>query len=92
MYSGALGDNAVKRYTLFLTSVALATDSSEQRTALQHAREQWLDVPRVAIVTAEHMTRRALDGLPSSVKEQPLDLVKAAQEPDTTRTVLRRRE
>ncbi|KAI9430210.1 hypothetical protein BJY52DRAFT_1232458 [Lactarius psammicola] len=53
-YAGVLGDNAVERYTLFLTSIALAADPSERRTALQRAREHGLDVPRVAIVTEGH--------------------------------------
>ncbi len=77
MCAGTLGDNAVERYTLFLTSVTLAVDPSERRTALQRAREHGLDVPRVAIVTAEHTIARALVNL------------KAAQGPDTTRTVNR---
>jgi hypothetical protein len=81
MYAGALGDNAVERYALFLTSLALSADPIERRTALQRAREHGLDVPRVAIVTAERTIERALDSLPSSVKGQLPDLAKVAQEP-----------
>ncbi|KAH9043875.1 nuclear pore protein 84/107 [Lactarius pseudohatsudake] len=81
MYAGALGDNAVERYALFLTSLALSADPVERRTALQRAREHGLDVPRVAIVTAERTIERALDSLPSSVKGQLPDLARAAQEP-----------
>ncbi|KAI9455592.1 hypothetical protein BJY52DRAFT_1279778, partial [Lactarius psammicola] len=83
MYAGAVG-----RYTLFLTSAELVADPSERRTALHRAREHGLDVPPVAIVTVEHTIERALDGS-RRLKGQLLDLVKAAQEPDTTRTVLR---
>jgi nuclear pore complex protein Nup107 len=78
MYAGALGDNAVERYALFLTSLALSADPAERRTALQRAREHGLDVPRVAIVTAERTIERALDSLPSSVKGPLPDLAKAA--------------
>jgi len=63
MYAGALGDNAVERYALFLTSLALSADPAERRIALQRAREHGLDVPRVAIVTAERTIERALDNL-----------------------------
>ncbi|KAH9971849.1 nuclear pore protein 84/107 [Lactifluus volemus] len=70
MYAGALGDNAVERYALFLTSLALSADPAERRTALQRAREHGLDVPRVAIVTAERTIERALDTLPSSPAEE----------------------
>ncbi|KAI9435898.1 hypothetical protein BJY52DRAFT_1330383 [Lactarius psammicola] len=58
MYAGVLGDNAVKGYTLFLTSVALAADPFERCTALQRAREHGLDVPHEAIVTEEHMIKK----------------------------------
>ena len=78
MYAGALGDNAVERYALFLTSLALSADQAERRTALQRAREHGLDVPRVAIVTAERTIERALDNLPSSVKGPLPDLSKTA--------------
>jgi nuclear pore complex protein Nup107 len=81
MYAGALGDNAVERYALFLTSLALSADPVERRAALQRAREHGLDVPRVAIVTAERTIERALDSLPSSVKGQLPNLAKVAQEP-----------
>ena len=53
MYAGALGDNAVERYALFLTSLELAGDATERRLALTRAREHGLDIERVAIVTAE---------------------------------------
>jgi nuclear pore complex protein Nup107 len=80
MYAGVLGDNAVERYALFLTSLALSADPVERRTALQRAREHGLDVPRVAIVTAERTIERALDSLPSSVKGPLPDLSKTAFE------------
>ncbi len=80
MYAGALGDNAVERYARFLTSLALSADPAERRIALQRAREHGLDVPRVAIVTAERTIERALDNLPSSVKGPLPDLAKAALE------------
>ena len=81
MYHGALGDNAVERYALFLTSLTLSADPVERRTALQREREHGLDVPHVAVVTAEHTIEHALDNLPSSVKGPLLDLATAALEP-----------
>jgi hypothetical protein len=60
------GDNAVERYALFLTSLALSTDLTERRTALQRTREHGLDIPWVAIVTAEHTIECSLDNLPPS--------------------------
>ncbi|KAI9451613.1 hypothetical protein BJY52DRAFT_1190825 [Lactarius psammicola] len=90
MYAGMLSHNAVERFMLFLTSIALVADPSERRTVLHSTSENGLDVPHVAVVTVEHTIERALDDPPSSsVMGQPLDLVKAAQEPDTTRTAHR---
>ena len=84
MYTGApLGDNAVERYALFLTSLALSADPLERRTALQRARKQGLDVPRMEIVTAERTIERALDNPPSPVKG-PL--------PDSSKTELEHAE
>lgn len=59
MYAGALGDNAVERYALFLTSLELAADAAERKNALVRAREHGLDVERVAVATAERTIERA---------------------------------
>ena len=88
MYAGALGDNAVERYALFLTSLALSADPAERRIALQRAREHGLDVPRVAVVTAERTIERALDSLPSSVKGPLPDLANATLEPPEEAEIL----
>ena len=61
MYAGALGDNAVDRYAMFLTSLDLSADIKERKLALTRAREHGLDVDRVAIVTAERTIERAFD-------------------------------
>jgi len=55
MYNGALGQNAVERYAVFLVSLALSADINERRHALTRAREHGLDMERhgIAIVTAE---------------------------------------
>jgi len=53
MYAGALGQDAVERYAMFLVSLALSADINERRLALTRAREQGLDLERVAIITAE---------------------------------------
>ena len=61
MYAGALGDNAVERYALFLTSLDLSIDIKERKQALTRAREHGLDVDRVAVVTAERTIEKAFD-------------------------------
>jgi len=61
MYAGALGDNAVERYAMFLTSLDLSADIKERKLALTRAREHGLDVERVSIVTAERTIERAFD-------------------------------
>lgn len=61
MYAGALGDNAVDRYALFLVSLGLDADLSERRLALTRAKEHGLDMERVAIATADTTIQRALE-------------------------------
>ncbi|KIK67022.1 hypothetical protein GYMLUDRAFT_69211 [Collybiopsis luxurians FD-317 M1] len=65
MYAGALGENAVSRYALFLVSLELTADFSERRLALTRAREHGLDVDNVAAVTAEMTMNKALELLPA---------------------------
>ncbi|KAJ7221638.1 nuclear pore protein 84/107 [Mycena pura] len=64
LYAGALGDNAVERYALFLVSLELSADVAERRLALTRAREHGLDMDRVAIVAAERTIDKALRLLP----------------------------
>ncbi|KAF7294646.1 Nuclear pore complex protein [Mycena indigotica] len=64
MYAGALGDNAVERYALFLVSLELSVDIDERKLALTRAREHGLDMDRVAVVTAERTIDQALQVLP----------------------------
>ncbi|KAJ7118836.1 nuclear pore protein 84/107 [Mycena epipterygia] len=64
MYAGALGDNAVERYALFLVSLELSADITERRLALTRAREHGLDMDRVAIATAERTIEKAFELLP----------------------------
>ncbi|CAK5283093.1 unnamed protein product [Mycena citricolor] len=64
MYAGALGDNAVERYALFLVSLELSADIDERRLALTRAREHGLDTNRVATVTAERTIEKAFELLP----------------------------
>lgn len=61
MYAGALGDNAVERYALFLTSLDLSADIKERKLALTRAREHGLDVERVAVVAAERTIEKTFD-------------------------------
>ncbi|KAJ3988288.1 nuclear pore protein 84/107 [Lentinula detonsa] len=65
MYAGALGENAVSRYALFLVSLELSADLSERRLALTRAKEHGLDVDSVAAVTAEMTMNKALELLPA---------------------------
>ena len=68
MYAGALGDNAVERYALFLTSLGLSAAPAERRLALTRARAHGLDPARVAIATAERTIERAFDVLPNVLR------------------------
>ena len=61
MYAGALGDNAVDRYAMFLTSLELSADITERKAALFRAREHGLDTDRVAVATAERTIDRAFE-------------------------------
>ena len=53
MYTGALGQDAIERYAMFLVSLALTADINERRLALTRAGEHGLDMERIAIFTAE---------------------------------------
>jgi hypothetical protein len=77
MYAGALGNNAVKHYALFLTSLAISADPVERHVALQRAQARAGCPPRAAERTIE----RVLDKLPSSVKGPLPDLAMAVLEP-----------
>ncbi|KAI0067354.1 hypothetical protein BV25DRAFT_1877263 [Artomyces pyxidatus] len=79
MYAGALGDNAVARYALFLTSLGLSADINERRLALTRAREHGLDMEEVAVVTAERTMEKAFEALPSAVKGPLPSLISAMQ-------------
>ncbi|KAI0338793.1 hypothetical protein BDW22DRAFT_1362509 [Trametopsis cervina] len=79
LYAGALGDNAVERYAMFLTSLELSADVTERRLALTRAREHGLDMERVAVATAERTIEKAFATLP--VSRGPLPLVLSQQAP-----------
>ena len=53
MYAGALVQDAMEQYAIFLVSLGLSADSKERRLALTRAKEHGLDMERVAIFTAE---------------------------------------
>lgn len=61
LYASALGENAVERYALFLTSLDLNTDTEERRAALLRAEKHELDMVRVAQVTAEKSLDKAFE-------------------------------
>jgi nuclear pore complex protein Nup107 len=61
LYAGALGDNAIERYALFLVSLELGADPVERRLALTRARDHGLDMDRVAVVSAERTIERAFE-------------------------------
>ncbi|KAI0773023.1 nuclear pore protein 84/107 [Trametes elegans] len=81
MYAGALGDNAVERYALFLTSLELSADITERRLALTRARDHGLDIERVAVVTAERTIEKAFTILPPA--KGALPFVTAMEPPPT---------
>ncbi|KAF5320046.1 hypothetical protein D9611_010388 [Ephemerocybe angulata] len=81
MYAGALGDNAVERYALFLVSLELNADVGERRLALTRANEHGLDMYRVAVVTAERTIEKAFDLLPEP--KGPLPSIIALPQPPT---------
>ncbi|OJT05441.1 Nucleoporin nup107 [Trametes pubescens] len=81
MYAGALGDNAVERYALFLTSLELSADIDERRLALTRAREHGLDIERVAIVTAERTIEKAFTILAPT--RGPLPFISGMEPPPT---------
>ncbi len=47
MYASALGENAVERYALFLTSLDNSTTREERRETLRRAEQHDLDMIRV---------------------------------------------
>lgn len=61
LYAGALGDNAVDRYALFLVSLGLSASLEERKVTLTRASEHGLDVTRVATVTAERTIEGAFN-------------------------------
>lgn len=61
MYAGALGDNAIERYALFLVSLELSADMAERRSTLTKAKEHGLDMDRVAVATAELTIEKAFE-------------------------------
>ncbi|KAH9940156.1 nuclear pore protein 84/107 [Epithele typhae] len=81
MYAGALGDNAVERYAMFLTSLELSGDAEERRLALNRARDHGLDVERVAVVTAERTIEKTFTILPPT--KGPLPGIQAVEPPPT---------
>ncbi|KAL6298142.1 nuclear pore protein 84/107 [Sparassis latifolia] len=86
MYAGALGDNAIERYAMFLTSLELSADLEERRLALNRAREHGLDMHRVAIVTAERTIETAFSVL--SAAKGPLPSIIGMQPPPTDAELL----
>lgn len=81
MYAGALGDNAVERYAMFLTSLELSADIEERRLALTRAKEHGLDMEKVAIATAERTIEKSFEILPPN--KGPLPNIIALQPPAT---------
>ena len=62
LYAGALGDNVVEQYVLFLVLLKLWADMSKQcRLVLTCMREHGLDMDCVAVVAAEQTIERAFE-------------------------------
>ena len=60
MYASALGEGAEERYAIFLASLELSADITERRLALMRARDQGLDMARIAVLAAEKTMDHAL--------------------------------
>jgi len=88
MYTGALGDNAVKCYAMFLVSLGLSGDASERRLALTRARDHGLDMDHVAIAAAERTIEKAFEDLPPL--KGPLPSIIAMQLPPDAELLLLR--
>ncbi|KZT66080.1 hypothetical protein DAEQUDRAFT_813825 [Daedalea quercina L-15889] len=86
LYAGALGDNAIDRYAMFLTSLELSADATERRLALTRAREHGLDMQRVAIATAERTIEKVFLELPPA--KGPLPSVIGMQPPASEQELL----
>ena len=59
MYASALGQNAVERYALFLTTLDLSVTTKERREALRQAEQHNLNIVHVAQVAAEKSIAKA---------------------------------
>ncbi|KAL0562733.1 Nucleoporin nup84, partial [Marasmius crinis-equi] len=79
IYAGALGENAIQRYALFLVSLELSTDVNERRLALTRAKEHGLDMDSVAAATAEMTINKAMEMLP--ILKGPLPSIITVQPP-----------
>jgi len=91
MYAGALGENAVERYAMFLVSLPLDVSPNERKRTLLRAAEFGLDVTRVAIVAAERSMDLGLRKLPSSEDEDALpSLISPPHPPSEDETLLLR--
>ncbi|PPQ72703.1 hypothetical protein CVT24_012914 [Panaeolus cyanescens] len=89
LYAGALGDNAVERYALFLVSLGLSASLEERKTSLTRASEHGLDVTRVAMVTAERTIEGAFNALPQ-LKDTLPSLIQRQPPPNDEETLLLR--
>ncbi|KAG7092946.1 hypothetical protein E1B28_009248 [Marasmius oreades] len=79
IYAGALGENAIQRYALFLVSLELSTDVNERRLALTRAKEHGLDMDSVAAAAAEMTINKAMEMLP--ILKGPLPSIISGQAP-----------
>ena len=69
MYASALGENAIERYALFLTSLDNNVGIEERRQALRRAEQHNLNMVRVAQATAEKTIEKAFEA--SAIAIQP---------------------
>ncbi|KAG2111123.1 hypothetical protein DEU56DRAFT_905551 [Suillus clintonianus] len=61
MYAVPLGDNAVERYAMFLTSLELTADVNDRRLAVTHVHKK-------AVVAAKRTIDRAFEATPSDIE------------------------
>ncbi|KAF9506540.1 hypothetical protein BS47DRAFT_1321765 [Hydnum rufescens UP504] len=71
LYVGALGDNAIQRYAVFLSNLSLDLSKHDRLVAVNRAKEHGLDVEAVAFSTAGIVAREELKKLPSYTSSLP---------------------
>ncbi|KAF8324711.1 nuclear pore protein 84/107 [Cantharellus anzutake] len=71
LYVGALGDNAIQRYALYLSNLPIELTKHDRYLALNRAKDHGLDIEAVAFSTAGLVAQQALENLPANTNVLP---------------------